>query len=207
MLEQKAKQIRVLVVEDDDYMRLALRRYLTRRGYETYLATDGLSAVKELLDHDVDAIISDYKMSVFWGGYWVRFLKKHYEDVEIIFTSGFLKPDFDIPFPVLEMPVTIERPPGGRLVCIVPVDPQSQIPLFCLCWRCTCCDYSTDSKSSVNRRTFWGISTTPKKCLLDTLLAGPKAGFLDPRSAISRCRFHEHRLARELHEVLRGCAL
>ncbi len=98
------KRGRVLIVEDEDTVRLSLRQYLRKKGYKTFVATNGLSAVKELLDEDVDVIVSDYKMAVFGGDYWIRFLKKHYSSKKIIITSGFLKPDFHVPFPVLFKP-------------------------------------------------------------------------------------------------------
>ena len=95
---------RILLVEDEDAIRLSLRKYLLNSGYEVHVATDGLSALKELIDYEVDVIVTDYKMKVFGGDYWIRFLKKHYDSTKIIVTSGFLKPDFNVPFPVVFKP-------------------------------------------------------------------------------------------------------
>ena len=50
----------VLLVEDEDAIRLTLREFLNRKGYEVYVASDGVGAIRQLLDHKIDVIISDY---------------------------------------------------------------------------------------------------------------------------------------------------
>jgi CheY-like chemotaxis protein len=94
----------ILVVEDEDAIRLTLRDYLRKRGYDVLVASDGVGAIKQLLDYDVELIVTDYRMDVLGGDYWVKFLKKYCADKRIIITSGFLKPDFHIPFEVLYKP-------------------------------------------------------------------------------------------------------
>jgi Response regulator containing CheY-like receiver, AAA-type ATPase, and DNA-binding domains len=113
----------VLLVEDEDAIRLTLRDYLVKKGYEILVASDGVGALKQLLDHDVDLIVSDYRMDVLGGDYWVKFLKKYCSGTRILITSGFLRPDFEIPFEVLYKPfdyaeleakiaALMELPPG-----------------------------------------------------------------------------------------------
>jgi DNA-binding response OmpR family regulator len=94
----------VLVVEDEDSIRLSLRDFLTKRGYEILVASDGVGALKQLLDFDVDLIVSDYRMDVLGGDYWIKFLKKYCPSKKVIITSGFLRPDFEIPFDVVYKP-------------------------------------------------------------------------------------------------------
>jgi DNA-binding response OmpR family regulator len=94
----------VLVVEDEDSIRLSLRDYLAKRGYDVLVASDGVGALKQLLDYDVDLIVSDYRMEIFGGDYWIKFLRKYCSDKRIIITSGFLRPDFDVPFDVIYKP-------------------------------------------------------------------------------------------------------
>jgi CheY-like chemotaxis protein len=114
-----------LVVEDEDSIRLSLRDYLAKKGYEVLVASDGVGALKQLLDHDVDLIVSDYRMDVLGGDYWVKFLTKYCSSKRIIITSGFLRPDFDIPFEVVYKPFDyrdlearisslMESPPCGQ---------------------------------------------------------------------------------------------
>lgn len=94
----------ILVVEDEDSIRPTLRDYLRRKGYEVVVASDGVGAIKQLLDHTVDLIVTDYRMEVFGGDYWIRFLKEFCANRRVIITSGFLQPEFPIPFPVVYKP-------------------------------------------------------------------------------------------------------
>lgn len=95
---------RVLVVEDEDAIRLSLRDYLKLKGYEVLVASDGVGAIKLLLDHEVDIVVTDYRMDILGGDYWIRFLERFCPELDVIITSGFLKPDFAIPFEVLYKP-------------------------------------------------------------------------------------------------------
>jgi DNA-binding NtrC family response regulator len=94
----------ILIVEDEDAIRLTLRDFLKKRGYEVFVASDGVGALKQLLDNDIDLIVSDYRMDVLGGEYWIKFLHKYCKDKHIIITSGFLRPDFFIPFDVIYKP-------------------------------------------------------------------------------------------------------
>jgi len=94
----------VLIVEDEDAIRLTLREFLTRKGYEVFVASDGVGAIRQLLDHTIEVIISDYRMSSLGGDYWIRFLETYCKEQKILITSGFLSPEVPIPFPVLFKP-------------------------------------------------------------------------------------------------------
>ena len=94
----------VLIVEDEDAIRLTLRDFLIKKGFNVLVASDGVGAIKQLLDNDVDTIVSDYRMDILGGDYWIKFLKKYCPDKKIFITSGFLRPDFVIPFEVLYKP-------------------------------------------------------------------------------------------------------
>jgi DNA-binding NtrC family response regulator len=94
----------ILIVEDEDSIRLTLRDYLKNKGYEVVVASDGVGAIKQLLDNRVGVIVSDYRMDILGGDYWIRFLREYCTDKKIIITSGFLKPEFPITFPVLYKP-------------------------------------------------------------------------------------------------------
>jgi len=52
----------VLIVDDDKNTRETLQRGLSRAGYEILTAEDGSKAVPILQEHEVDLIITDYKM-------------------------------------------------------------------------------------------------------------------------------------------------
>lgn len=95
---------RVLLVEDEDSIRLSLRDFLKRKGYKVSAASDGVGAIQILLDSEIDIIVTDYRMESLGGDYWIRFLKRFCPDIDVVITSGFLKPDFHIPFRVLLKP-------------------------------------------------------------------------------------------------------
>ena len=98
----------ILLVEDDDSLRLTLREYLKNAGYQVQVASDGVGAIKLMLDNlpdsAVDLIVTDYRMAVFGGDYWIRFLEKYCKDIKVIVTSGYLQPDFPIPYEVIYKP-------------------------------------------------------------------------------------------------------
>jgi DNA-binding NtrC family response regulator len=94
----------ILIVEDEDAIRLTLRDYLKKKGYEVLVASDGVGAIKHMLDNQVDLIVSDYRMNVLGGDYWIKFLHTFCSNMKVFITSGFLRPDFSIPFPVLYKP-------------------------------------------------------------------------------------------------------
>ena len=94
----------ILIVEDEDTLRLALRDYLDNKGYTVHVASDGAGAIEQLLDHEIDVIVSDYRMNVLGGHYWVRFLKRFCPDKKVVLTSAYLDSEVDHPFPVITKP-------------------------------------------------------------------------------------------------------
>ena len=94
----------ILVVEDEDSIRIPLKDYLTRVGFSVLVASDGVGAIKHILDYPVAAIITDYRMDILGGDYWVRFLERFCPGQRILVTSGFLKSDLRLPFEVLTKP-------------------------------------------------------------------------------------------------------
>jgi DNA-binding response OmpR family regulator len=98
----------ILVVDDEDDIRLTLRDYLRKKGYEVVVASDGVGALKQILDYNIDVIVTDYRMDVLGGDYWIKFLQKYCDNKHIVITSGFLRPDFFIPFDVFYKPFKYE---------------------------------------------------------------------------------------------------
>jgi CheY-like chemotaxis protein len=94
----------VLIVEDEDSIRLTLRDYLKKKGHDVVVASDGVGAIKQILDHPVTLIVTDYRMDILGGDYWIRFLKEFCPGKKVIITSGFLQPEFPIPYPVVYKP-------------------------------------------------------------------------------------------------------
>jgi CheY-like chemotaxis protein len=98
------EQVTVLLVEDEDAIRLTLRDYLQRKNYKVLVASDGVGAIKHLLDEQIDLIVTDYRMEILGGDYWIRFLQRFCPEKLVIITSGFLRPEIPIPYEVLYKP-------------------------------------------------------------------------------------------------------
>ncbi len=103
------KKRAVLLVEDEDGVRLTLRDFFQNRGMTVHVASDGVGAIKQILDNDVAVIVTDYRMDIFGGDYWMKFLQQFCSDKKIIITSGFLRPEFSIPFEVVYKPFDYGR--------------------------------------------------------------------------------------------------
>ncbi|AEJ62317.1 response regulator receiver protein [Spirochaeta thermophila DSM 6578] len=100
----------ILLVEDDDAIRLSLRDFLSKDGrFHVHVASDGLGALRILIDHDIQCIVTDYRLSGLGGDYWIRFLKKFCGHLPVIVISGFLEPGFEIPFPLIYKPFDYEE--------------------------------------------------------------------------------------------------
>jgi CheY-like chemotaxis protein len=98
------RDVTVLIVEDEDAIRLGLRDFLEKCGYTAHVASDGAGAIEQLLDYEIDVIISDYRMNPLGGHYWVRFLERYCPEKKVIFTSAYLDSEVEHPFPVFTKP-------------------------------------------------------------------------------------------------------
>ncbi|POR00970.1 histidine kinase [Alkalispirochaeta sphaeroplastigenens] len=98
------ENVPVLLVEDDDALRLGLRDYLQQRGYVVLVASDGVGAIKHLLDHKVALVVTDYRMPALGGEYWIRFLQTFCPTLPVLVTSSFLRHGIAVPFPVIYKP-------------------------------------------------------------------------------------------------------
>ncbi|OHD10961.1 MAG: histidine kinase [Spirochaetes bacterium GWB1_48_6] len=98
----------ILIVEDEDSIRLTLRDYLSRLGFRVVVASDGVGAIKQILDYKIKLIITDYRMDILGGDYWVRFLNEFCKDKKVLLTSGFLKPEFPVPFELIMKPYSFK---------------------------------------------------------------------------------------------------
>lgn len=86
----------VLLVEDEDAVRMGGIRALTSRGYKVHEAGDGMEAldVLEELDGKVDIIVSDVVMPEMDGPSLLREVTKDYPGVKFVFVSGYAEDAF-----------------------------------------------------------------------------------------------------------------
>lgn len=83
-----AQPLKVLVVDDDDNVRLPLCRYLERSGYELESAADGEAGLKAVRSERPDVVISDVAMPGMNGIELCSRIQKEIPDVPVILMSG-----------------------------------------------------------------------------------------------------------------------
>jgi CheY-like chemotaxis protein len=72
---ESAREIRVLLAEDDRALRRFLEVVLERAGYQVVSASDGLEAMKVVVSTPIDVVITDSMMPNLNGLEFCRFLK------------------------------------------------------------------------------------------------------------------------------------
>src|SRR5215217_2751661 len=72
---------RILVVDDDDAIRVLVERVLRREKYEVDCARDGSEAIEKLSENDYGTILLDLMMPRVDGHGVLQFLEKHRPDL------------------------------------------------------------------------------------------------------------------------------
>lgn len=80
---------RVLIVDDEKFVRELIRDTLRTRGYETGLAEDGVEALEALEESEYDLVISDVVMPRLQGLELLKRTKKEYPKVKVIILTGY----------------------------------------------------------------------------------------------------------------------
>jgi DNA-binding response OmpR family regulator len=93
LLQPRSEALRVLVVDDDQYMRKVVRTMLNAIGVKAvYEASDGASGLEAIRQHDPSLVIVDWEMPMIDGAQFVRMVRSPGEfpmpDVPIIMLSG-----------------------------------------------------------------------------------------------------------------------
>ena len=81
----------VLVVEDEDNLRVVIRRLLEGEGYGVVEAGNGASALEilETSDHKIELVLTDLRMPVMDGRQLAAALARKHPTLPIVFMSGF----------------------------------------------------------------------------------------------------------------------
>lgn len=80
-----------MIVDDDKDMRLALQETLTRRGYGTTLACNGIEALERMREKEYQAIIADIKMPGMSGVEMLQEVKKKGLNTPLILITAYGK--------------------------------------------------------------------------------------------------------------------
>ena len=79
---------RVLIVEDDPTLRMALVDTLETAGFEVFEAVNGKEALLQLMHHDVEAIVSDVQMDVMDGDELLSQVRNRYPSIPFLMMTA-----------------------------------------------------------------------------------------------------------------------
>jgi DNA-binding NtrC family response regulator len=80
---------RILIVDDEIEMRIALEATLKREGYETVTAENGQVGLDRLGKESFDLVLTDMRMPEMGGMDLLRSLKKHYPNVQVVMMTAY----------------------------------------------------------------------------------------------------------------------
>ena len=83
-MEQKT----ILVVEDNDFVRMQICRFLSDEGFETLESTDGQKALEIISNENVDMVVVDVRMEPINGFDFVRIIRGHGNNTPVLVVTG-----------------------------------------------------------------------------------------------------------------------
>ena len=102
----------ILLVEDEEGLRMLNARGLRSRGYTVIEASNGIEALEELDRHDgqVDLVVSDVVMPEMDGPTLLKELRQRNPKARIIFVSGYAEDAFGKSLPEDDRPAFLAKP-------------------------------------------------------------------------------------------------
>ncbi len=88
-MNDSALKERVLIVDDEESMRVFLKRALGRKGLDASAAADGRAAQDRLSQEEFDLLITDLSMPGMTGIELLRWTKEHDPDLPVIVMTGY----------------------------------------------------------------------------------------------------------------------
>ena len=89
------KAMKVLIVDDDDMVRLMVKRFLEGLPFEIELAEDGTTGLEKALQGDFDLVITDYQMPGLNGEAFMMQVRQHFPALPFIMISAHFGEDID----------------------------------------------------------------------------------------------------------------
>ena len=87
-MEEQIKKMRLLLVDDEDNVRKALKRVFRKEPYEVEDASSAREGMEKLSEKPFDIIISDYKMPHINGLEFLKWVRDYYPDTIRIMLTG-----------------------------------------------------------------------------------------------------------------------
>ncbi|MFA6810230.1 MAG: response regulator [Desulfoplanes sp.] len=88
MADKEIKDIRILLVDDEERFLSSARKVFRHQGIEILTADSGIMALKILQDNPVDAVILDVKMPGMNGMQTLEKIKTDHPDIQVILLTG-----------------------------------------------------------------------------------------------------------------------
>ena len=86
----RATALRVLIVDDEEPMRLFVQRVLQDAGYDTALAADGDDAIAlSANEKPFDLLVTDEMMPRMAGHQLARYMRERYLDIKVLYLTGY----------------------------------------------------------------------------------------------------------------------
>jgi CheY-like chemotaxis protein len=88
--ERRSAAVRVLIVDDEEPMRLYVQRVLDDAGFETALAADGDDAIALASNQKpFDLLVTDEMMPRMAGHQLARYMRERYLDIKVLYLTGY----------------------------------------------------------------------------------------------------------------------
>jgi DNA-binding NtrC family response regulator len=84
---------RILVVEDNDFVRMQIVRFLDEAGYQVFEAIDGSSALEGLKTEPADLLVTDVRMATMDGFELIKALRGQNNLMPVVVVTGDHNPD------------------------------------------------------------------------------------------------------------------
>lgn len=78
----------ILVVEDNDFVRMQIVTFLKGAGHATFEAQDGNAALESVSEHAIDLAIVDVRMEPMGGFEFITFINDEGYDIPVILVTG-----------------------------------------------------------------------------------------------------------------------
>jgi len=83
------KMKKIMIIDDDEHIRLLLKELLESKGYHVSLAKDGLEGMDKLKDESADLLLLDIKLPYISGIGLIHIAKQHKPEMPIICMTGY----------------------------------------------------------------------------------------------------------------------
>jgi DNA-binding NarL/FixJ family response regulator len=87
------KKKSVLVVDEEESIRISLKRMLEKEKFQVETAEDGSMALKKLANHPYDLVLTDIMMCDFSGFELLQSIKEKYLNVPVVLMTGYASID------------------------------------------------------------------------------------------------------------------